>query len=169
MIVDVYSNCVHPRFEFRVRMWAQVNFSNEILEILRISTSWNQVSWSFVVSNIIPGDSWYISKSSHMSSSIFKNIDFLWFLVDFWCSVRRVLRPLSSARGVPQVTISHKQRWCVALSSRGQVVRSTLLQGTSFRNQGGLGASGGESPVHQVSYCQIVSKWIILDSYCNYF
>ena len=43
MICNVDSNCVHIRFQIRVHMWARVNISDEILEILRISTSWNQI------------------------------------------------------------------------------------------------------------------------------
>ena len=35
MIFNVDSNYVHPRFQFRVYMWVQVNISDKILEILR--------------------------------------------------------------------------------------------------------------------------------------
>ena len=35
MISNVDSNCVHPRFQFRVYMWARVNISDEILKILK--------------------------------------------------------------------------------------------------------------------------------------
>ena len=38
-----------------------------------------------------------------------------------------------------------------------------------FQISGDSPASGGETPFHQVSYCQIVSKCIILDSDCNDF
>ena len=93
MIFNVDSNCVHLKFQFRVYMWARVNISAEILDILRKSTSWNQVLWSLAVSNVIPGVSWYLRKSPYASWFIFRIIDSWWFLMDFWCShVMRVLR-----------------------------------------------------------------------------
>ena len=47
------------------------------------------------------------------------------------------------------------------------MVRSTLLQGTHFRNQGGPHASMVETTFYKISYGEIVSKSRILDSYNN--
>ena len=85
-LFNLDSNCILPRFKFRVYMWDRVNISDEILNIWKIRTSWNIVSWSFVMSNVIPGSSWYLRKSPHVSWLIFKIVDFWWFLVDFGCS-----------------------------------------------------------------------------------
>jgi hypothetical protein len=57
MIFDVDSNCVHPRFWIRALMMENRHAFVKILRFLRKSTSWNQVLWTLVVSDIIPGDS----------------------------------------------------------------------------------------------------------------
>ena len=58
----------------------------KFLNILRNVTSWNQVLWNLVVSNVILSDSSYLRKSPYVSWFIFKIIDFWWFLLNFWCS-----------------------------------------------------------------------------------
>ena len=96
IIFDVDSNCIHPRFWMWALMVDLSICSNRILRFLRKSTYWNQALWYLVVSNIILGESWCLSKSSNMFWFIFNNVDFWWFLVDFWCShVRGVLRTAS--------------------------------------------------------------------------
>ena len=93
MIFNVYSNCVHPRFWIRKVQVPHLDDFLKILKFLNKSTSWNQVLWSLVVSNIIPSHSWYPRKSPYVFWFIFKIIDCWWFLMDFWCSqVWRVLR-----------------------------------------------------------------------------
>ena len=42
MMFDIYSNCVHPRFQFRVHMRTRVNIYHKILEIWRNLAYWNQ-------------------------------------------------------------------------------------------------------------------------------
>ena len=107
MIFDVDSNYVHPRFWIRPLICNIRNDFVEILRFLRKSTSWNQVLWNLVVSNLIPGDFRHPRKSPYVSWFIFKIIDFWWFLVDFlvFSCEESASHPLSSTGWVPQVIV----------------------------------------------------------------
>ena len=124
MIFDVDSNYAHPRSWLRTQVVEHNHISDNILGILRISTSWNQVLWCLAVSYVIPGHSWCQSKSSHVTWCILKIIDsddFWWISVLEW--------------GECFAPPTHPQDGCPKYL---QMVRSTLLQWTSFRNQGVL-------------------------------
>ena len=110
MIFNVDSNRVHPRFWIRPLMGDIRHNVVNILRFLRKSTSWHQVLWSLVVSDLIPGDSWYLRKSPYVSWFIFKIIDVWWFIVRFWCY-----------HFTNMYIFTPNEEWCEALSSRGQV------------------------------------------------
>ena len=126
MIFNVDSNCAHLRFSIRPLMYNIVYDFIRILIFLRKSTCWNHVLWPLVVLNAIPGDSWCRHKSPGdpfqeylfpIHSGVL--IDVGRFLMFLHVQVERV-----------QVCLSVKVSRII-----GVMVRRTLLQGTSFRNQ----------------------------------
>ena len=77
---------------------------NEILRILSNLSSWNQVLWNLVVSDIIPDDPKCLYNSPNMSWFIFTKIcfhNFKRFLL--FSNEENVSHPLSSTGWVPQV------------------------------------------------------------------
>ena len=126
-ILDSYCNdfqcritCIHFGFWIGPLI---CNIRHDFVRVLRFLwevTSWHKFLWSLVRSIVIPGDSWWLSKSLCVS----------WFILtrhDFWC-ILSVLRwggcfapPLIRRMSAPIKTA----RSTVA----SNVVRSTLLQG----------------------------------------
>ena len=90
MMFNADSICIHPRIRIQALMMENRNNLDRILEILRISIYWNQVLWSSVRSNMIPGHSWHLRKAPYMSWFIFKIIDF-WCFSGVWSSSSSVL------------------------------------------------------------------------------
>ena len=116
MMFNVDSNCVHPRFWIRA---LKVRHRHDVVRILRFIwkfTSWTKVLWRLVVSNVIPGDSWYVRKSPYVSWFIFKIIafdDFRWISgVLMWSPLEEsASHPLSSPGWVPQVRLGSRFVW----------------------------------------------------------
>ena len=123
MIFNVYSFCVYPRFWIQAQIWKICHDFDIVFKFPTKSTSWNQVLWNLVVSNIIPGDSWYLRKFPYVSWFFFKMIDF----DDFW-SISGVLM-WGEYFGPPLIRMMSALSYFSVESQCMQYVRYELLWG----------------------------------------